>query len=276
MGSGAKFDINLELKSEVTAYLCWREGDDTVAPEMPSTADSPKAPHVPNHEMVRSIGRGSYGEIWLARSLTGTWRAVKIVDRRTFESDKAFQREFEGMAKFEPISREDAGFVDILHVGRDEAGDFFYYVMELGDDLRGRTPGRTPIRAGDCPDYRPRTLRDVISRHGALSVEECLDTIARSTGEAVDLSRIPFDDPDVFAEIQAGDTIGTFQIESRAQIQSIKRVKPENLHDLAIQVALIRPGPIVGQSTNAYVAFRERTAAWSRISIKAVLEARDG
>ena len=59
---------------------------------MPSTADNRQAPHVPNHEMVRSIGRGSYGEIWLARSLTGTWRAVKIVHRGTFESDKAFQR----------------------------------------------------------------------------------------------------------------------------------------------------------------------------------------
>ena len=46
---------------------------------MPSIADNPKAPHVPNHEMVRSIGRGSYGEIWLARSLTGTWRAVNRI-----------------------------------------------------------------------------------------------------------------------------------------------------------------------------------------------------
>ena len=60
--------------------------------------------------MVRIIGRGAYGEIWLARSLTGTWRAVKIVDRRTFENEKTFQREFEGMAKFEPFSREDPGF----------------------------------------------------------------------------------------------------------------------------------------------------------------------
>ena len=77
---------------------------------MPVPTDR-KTPRIPNHEMVRTIGRGAYGEIWLARSLTGTWRAVKIVDRRTFESEKAFQREFEGMAKFEPISRDDAGFV---------------------------------------------------------------------------------------------------------------------------------------------------------------------
>ncbi len=134
---------------------------------MPSTSDQRKVPHVPNHEMVRIIGRGSYGEIWLARSLTGTWRAVKIVDRRTFESDKAFQREFEGMAKFEPISREDAGFVDILHVGRDEGGGFFYYVMELADDHLG---GATI----DPANYIPKTIKTELSRRSRLLADECI------------------------------------------------------------------------------------------------------
>jgi hypothetical protein len=134
---------------------------------MPSTADQRKAPHVPNHEMVRSIGRGSYGEIWLARSLTGTWRAVKIVDRRTFESDKAFQREFEGMAKFEPISREDAGFVDILHVGRDEQGGFFYYVMELADDHLG-------CASVNPATYVPKTIKTELSRRSRLLADECI------------------------------------------------------------------------------------------------------
>jgi len=143
---------------------------------MPSAADHRQAPHVPNHEMVRSIGRGSYGEIWLARSLTGTWRAVKIVDRRTFESDKAFQREFEGMSKFEPISREDAGFVDILHVGRDERGDFFYYVMELADDHLGRTV--------DPVNYVPKTIKTELSRRSRLLADECI-TIGLSLTKAL-------------------------------------------------------------------------------------------
>jgi formylglycine-generating enzyme required for sulfatase activity len=144
---------------------------------MPSAADNRQAPHVPNHEMVRSIGRGSYGEIWLARSLTGTWRAVKIVDRRTFESDKAFQREFEGMAKFEPISREDAGFVDILHVGRDEAGDFFYYVMELADDHLGNV-------CIDPARYVPKTIKTELSRRSRLLADECI-TIGLSLTKAL-------------------------------------------------------------------------------------------
>jgi hypothetical protein len=144
---------------------------------MPSTAENRQAPHVPNHEMVRSIGRGSYGEIWLARSLTGTWRAVKIVDRRTFESDKAFQREFEGMAKFEPISRGDAGFVDILHVGRDEAGGFFYYVMELADDHLG-------CGVIDPTSYVPKTIKAELSRRARLLADECI-TIGLSLTKAL-------------------------------------------------------------------------------------------
>jgi hypothetical protein len=136
-----------------------------------------EVPNIPNHEMVRVIGRGSYGEIWLARSLTGTWRAVKIVDRRTFESDKAFQREFEGMSKFEPISRGDAGFVDILHVGREEGGHFFYYVMELADDhLAG---GRI-----DPGHYAPKTLKSELARRARLLADECV-TIGLSLSRAL-------------------------------------------------------------------------------------------
>jgi error-prone DNA polymerase len=93
---------------------------------------------------------------------------------------------------------------------------------------------------------------------GMLSaVEECVDLIARTRTEPVDLSRIGFDDPNVFAEIQAGDTVGVFQIESRAQMQSIVRTKPESLDDLTVQVALVRPGPIVGKAVNPYIARRK-------------------
>src|SRR3954453_5970810 len=82
---------------------------------------------------------------------------------------------------------------------------------------------------------------------GMLSaVEECVDLVARTRNEKIDLSRVPLDDPDVFAEIQRADTVGCFQIESRAQMQTILRTRPENLDDITIQVALVRPGPIQG------------------------------
>src|SRR5438552_2390338 len=93
-------------------------------------------PVIPDHEVLRVIGRGAYGEIWLARSLTGALRAVKVVYRSTFENERTFNREFAGMSAFEPISRAHDGFVDILHVGKNDAAGFFYYVMELADDER--------------------------------------------------------------------------------------------------------------------------------------------
>jgi error-prone DNA polymerase len=94
---------------------------------------------------------------------------------------------------------------------------------------------------------------------GMLSaVEDCVQRIAGTSGEVIDLSRIPFDDVDVFAEIQRADTVGAFQIESRAQMQSLLRTKPANLDDLTVQVALVRPGPIQGKAVHPYIDARQR------------------
>jgi error-prone DNA polymerase len=94
---------------------------------------------------------------------------------------------------------------------------------------------------------------------GMLSaVEECVDRIARLRGKTIDLSRIPLDDPAVYAEIQQADTVGVFQIESRAQMQSLLQTRPENLDDLTVQVALVRPGPIQGKAVHPYVKHRQQ------------------
>jgi serine/threonine protein kinase len=122
-------------------------------------------PHVPHHTVVRAIGRGSYGEIWLARSLTSAWRAVKIVERGRFDDSRSFDREFDGMATFEPVSREHAGFVDILHVGRSDDDAFFYYVMELADDV-------VPRESFDPGTYQPKTLKSELQRVSRLPAAE--------------------------------------------------------------------------------------------------------
>ena len=94
---------------------------------------------------------------------------------------------------------------------------------------------------------------------GMLSaVERCVELIARERGERIDLSRIPFDDPDTFRAIREADTVGVFQIESRAQMQSLLRTRPQNLDDLTIQVAIVRPGPIQGGAVNPYIERRQR------------------
>jgi len=93
---------------------------------------SPPA-RVPDHELICQIGHGAYGEVWLARNEVGTLRAVKVVYRRTFSEAYPFEREFNGIQKYEPISRSHDGLIDILQIGRNDEAGYFYYVMELAD-----------------------------------------------------------------------------------------------------------------------------------------------
>jgi error-prone DNA polymerase len=94
---------------------------------------------------------------------------------------------------------------------------------------------------------------------GMLSaVERSVELIERTRGEQIDLSRIPYDDPATYECIQKAETTGVFQIESRAQMQSLYRTRPENLQDITIQVAIVRPGPIQGGAVNPYIERRQR------------------
>jgi error-prone DNA polymerase len=94
---------------------------------------------------------------------------------------------------------------------------------------------------------------------GMLSaVERSVELIARTRGEQIDLSRIPYDDPATYECIQNAETTGVFQIESRAQMQSLFRTRPENLKDITVQVAIVRPGPIQGGAVNPYIERRQR------------------
>jgi len=89
---------------------------------------------------------------------------------------------------------------------------------------------------------------------GMLSlVEECVELIAERRGHCVDLSRIDYADNAVYDMICAGDTIGIFQIESRAQMQLLPRTRPRSLEELTQEVAIVRPGPIVGKAVNPFV-----------------------
>ena len=90
------------------------------------------------------------------------------------------------------------------------------------------------------------------------AVERCVELIARTRNERIDLSRIPYDDPETYAAIQEAETIGVFQIESRAQMQSLRRTRPATLDDITIQVAIVRPGPIQGGAVNPYIERRQR------------------
>ena len=124
-------------------------------------------PVIPDHELLRRIGKGAYGEVWLGRNVMGTWRAVKIVRREQFESARPYEREFAGIKKFEPVSRTNEAQMDVLHVGRNDAAGYFYYVLELADD----------VNTGQVIDpvlYVPKTLRGELER-AVFTSSRCLD-----------------------------------------------------------------------------------------------------
>jgi error-prone DNA polymerase len=94
---------------------------------------------------------------------------------------------------------------------------------------------------------------------GMLSaVERCVEELDRTRGERLDLSRIDLDDVETYESIRAAETVGVFQIESRAQMQMLPRTRPRNLDDLTVQVALVRPGPIQGGAVHPYIERRKR------------------
>ena len=117
-------------------------------------------PEVPDHSILRLIGTGAYGEVWLARSVTGAFRAVKVVWREDFKDESIYVREFESILHYEPVARGIPGVVHILHVGQNEGEyPYYYYVMELADDAY------TGIHI-EPETYVPRTLHSDMQLYG--------------------------------------------------------------------------------------------------------------
>ncbi len=132
-----------------------------------STEAAPQPPVIPDYELLRLIGRGAYGEVWLARGVTGVHRAVKLVWRDRFPEAGPYEREFHGLKEFAAISLTESRQLALLHVGRDPAAAYFYYVMELADDV---TTGRDI----DPANYTPHTLKEMRARRGRLPAGECV------------------------------------------------------------------------------------------------------
>jgi serine/threonine protein kinase len=139
-------------------------------------------PAIPDYTLLRCVGHGSYGEVWLGRNVFGEYRAVKVVYRRGFSDVRPFQREFEGIRKFEPISRSHPSQLAVLHAGKNDEAGYFYYVMELADDASSqRTNGKPSVpqysttpSLHDFSAYVPHTLRHDLDHHGRLPIAECV------------------------------------------------------------------------------------------------------
>ena len=119
-------------------------------------------------------------------------------------------------------------------------------------------PGRVVVQwdKEDCADMGIVKI-DLLGLGMMAVLEESLQIISGDYGETVDLGKLPAGDPTVYATLQKADTVGMFQIESRAQMSCLPRLKPTKFYDIVVQVAIIRPGPIVGKMVNPYLKRRQ-------------------
>jgi len=190
------------------------------------------APVIPDHTLRRPIGRGAYGEVWLARNVMGAPRAVKIVWRRQFQSDRPYEREFAGIQRYEPVSRCADGLVHVLHVGRNDAEGYFYYVMELADPTVPMVdplsepeagPGDTsgPPELTPLATYTPRTLRSDMKQLGVLPVADCVRVALDVVGGLAKLHERGL----VHRDVKPGNIIF---VEGRAKLADIGLVSRES------------------------------------------------
>src|SRR2546425_3604797 len=136
-------------------------------------------------------------------------------------------------------------------------------------------PGRVVVQwdKDDCTDLGIIKV-DLLGLGMMAVLEDSLDLVRNHYDEEVDLAHLPADDPDVYSTLQKADTIGMFQIESRAQMSCLPRLRPQRFYDIVVQVAIIRPGPIVGQMVNPYLQRRQgrEEVTYAHPSLEPVLE----
>ena len=136
-------------------------------------------------------------------------------------------------------------------------------------------PGRVVVQwdKEDCADMGIIKV-DLLGLGMMAVLEDCLELIPQHYGDKVDLALLSADDSQVFMTLQKADTVGMFQVESRAQMSCLPRLRPACFYDIVVQVALIRPGPIVGEMVNPYIRRRQgkEEITYAHPSLEPILE----
>ena len=119
-------------------------------------------------------------------------------------------------------------------------------------------PGRVVVQwdKEDCADMGIIKV-DLLGLGMMAVLKDSIELIRNHYHEEIDLAHLPQDDPAVYSALQQADTIGLFQVESRAQMSCLPRLQPKRFYDIVVQVAIIRPGPIVGQMVNPFLQRRQ-------------------
>jgi error-prone DNA polymerase len=218
---------------------------------------------------IRDVGRAlglPYADLERLARLTDGWNAQRVADEIAALPDAATKLRSPRWRAFGALCAEIAGLP--RHISQHPGGMVISSrpLVELVPVQPAAMEGRQMCQwdKDSCADAGFLKI-DLLGLGMLSAVEECVDLVARNRVDPkdrnrpmrIDLSRIALDDPDVFAEIQKADTIGCFQIESRAQMQVILRTRPETIDDITVQVALVRPGPIQGKAVHPYVERRQ-------------------
>jgi error-prone DNA polymerase len=136
-------------------------------------------------------------------------------------------------------------------------------------------PGRAVVQwdKDDCADLGIIKI-DLLGLGMMAVLEQAIPLVRAHEGVEVDLAQLPPDDPGVYRLLQTADTVGVFQVESRAQMATLPRMHPEHFYDIVVEVAIIRPGPIVGQMVNPYLERRagREEVTYSHPSLEPVLK----
>src|SRR5271165_3569232 len=119
-------------------------------------------------------------------------------------------------------------------------------------------PGRVVVQwdKEDCADMGIIKV-DLLGLGMMAVLKDSIELIPEAYGDEVDMAHLPVDDPAVYSTLQQADTVGMFQVESRAQMSCLPRLRPKRFYDIVVQVAIIRPGPIVGQMVNPFLQRRQ-------------------
>src|SRR5579862_379433 len=211
---------------------------------------------------IRDVGKAlglPYADLERLARLTDGWNAQRVADEIAALPDAARKLSSPRWRAFGALCTEIAGLP--RHISQHPGGMVISTrpLVELVPVQPAAMEGRQMCQwdKDSCADAGFLKI-DLLGLGMLSAVEECVDLIAKHRGKRIDLSRAPLDDRDVFAEIQRADTVGCFQIESRAQMQVILRTRPETIDDITVQVALVRPGPIQGGAVHPYVERRQK------------------
>ncbi len=211
---------------------------------------------------IRDVGKAlglPYADLERLARLTDGWNAQRVAEEIAALPDAATKLRSPRWRAFGALCSEIAGLP--RHISQHPGGMVISTrpLVELVPVQPAAMEGRQMCQwdKDSCADAGFLKI-DLLGLGMLSAVEECVDLISKHRGERIDLSRVRLDDPDVFAEIQRADTVGCFQIESRAQMQVILRTRPETIDDITVQVALVRPGPIQGKAVHPYVERRQK------------------